>query len=83
MIDAGLADLVAGTESIESLLVSLSAPRLQREGVPVPRDVFPDADARLYRMLERNHGDLAHARYLAHLRQAESFANACSSARVA
>jgi hypothetical protein len=82
VVDAGLAALAAGDESIESLLVSLAAPRLRREGVPLPRDVFVDADVRLYRLLETTDGRLAHARYLAYLRQAESFANACARARV-
>jgi len=81
-VDAGLAALARGDESIESLLVSLAAPRLRREGVPLPRDVFADADVRLYRLLEQNGGDLAHARYLAYLRQAASFADACADARV-
>jgi hypothetical protein len=83
VIDAGLAALADGKESIESLLVSLAAPRLRREGVPLPGDVFMDADVRLYRLIEQNSGTLAHARYLAYLRQAESFADACASARVA
>jgi len=82
LVDAGLEDLGAGVESVGSLLVSLAAPRLQREGVPVPRAVMQDADVRLYRRLEREHGELAHARYLAHLQQVESFANACASVRV-
>jgi hypothetical protein len=69
-VDAGLADLAAGRESIESLVVSVAAPRLKREGVPMPRDLFPNAEMRLYRLLERTGGDLAHARYLAWLRQA-------------
>ena len=81
-IDAGLADLSAGEESIESLLVSLAAPRLKREGVPLPQDVFADPDVRLYRLLEQTGGSLAHARYLAYLRQASSFADACSAAAV-
>jgi len=81
VVDAGLAALARGEESIESLLVSLAAPRLRREGVPLPRDVLADADVRLYRMLEQD-GDLAHARYLAYLRQAASFADACAAARV-
>lgn len=81
-MDAGLDALAAGEETIESLLVSLAAPRLEREGVPVPAEVFTDADVRLYRLLERTAGELAHARYLAYLRLAESFANACPSARV-
>jgi len=80
-IDAGLAGLAAGEETVESLLVSLAAPRLKREGVPLPRDLFADADIRLYRLLERAGGDLAHARYLAYLRQAVSFADACANAR--
>lgn len=82
IVDTGLAALSRGEESMESLLVSLAAPRLRREGVPLPRDVFADADVRLYRWLERNDADLAHARFLACLRQAESFANACARARV-
>jgi hypothetical protein len=81
LVDTGLAALAAGEESVESLLVSLAAPRLEREGVPLPREVFAEADRRLYRLLERAEGDLAHARYLAYLRQAASFANACSGAR--
>jgi hypothetical protein len=83
IIDAGLAALAAGEETIEGLLVSLAAPRLKREGVPLPRELLPDASKRLYRLLERKSGDLAHARYLACLRQAASFADACADARLA
>jgi hypothetical protein len=82
IIDAGLAALAAGEESVESLLVSLAAPRLRREGVPLPRNLLPDAEMRLYHLLEETSGDLAHARYLAYLRQATSFADACSNARL-
>jgi len=81
-IDKGLAALAAGEESTESLLVSLAAPRLKREGVPLPRKLFPNADVRLYRLLERTGGDLAHTRYLAYLRQVASFADACAGGRV-
>jgi hypothetical protein len=80
-IDSGLDALAAGEETAESLLVSLAAPRLEREGVPLPRNVWPDADIRLYRLLERTGGSLAHARYLAYLRQAASFADACANTR--
>jgi hypothetical protein len=83
LIDAGLDALAAGEESVESLVVALAAPRLAREGVPLPHHVIPDADLRLYRLLERTSGDLAHARYLALLRQVASFADSCSAARVA
>jgi hypothetical protein len=77
MIDAGLDDLASGKETVESLAVSLAASRLRREGVPLPATVLPDADSRLYRLLEREHGHLAHTRYLARLRQVASFADAC------
>jgi hypothetical protein len=79
----GLADLAAQRESVESLAVSLAVPRLKREGVPVPGKPFPDADLRLYRLLEKTSGELAHERYLAWLRQMASFADACADARVA
>ena len=77
MVDKGLSDLAASIETVESLLVSLAAPRLAREGVPVPRRTFPDAENRLYRLLEKADDDLAHARYLALQRQMVSFADAC------
>jgi hypothetical protein len=79
VIDAGLADLVDGRETIESLLVSLAAPRLRREGVPVTGSIHPEPESRLYELLST--GPLAHARYLAHLRQVVSFADACRLAR--
>ncbi|HCL30237.1 MAG TPA: hypothetical protein DIC52_17625 [Candidatus Latescibacteria bacterium] len=81
-IDAGLVDLAAGRESVESLVVSLAAPRLRREGVPVPRNPIADANSRLYRLLEKSDGELAHARYNAWLRQAASFADACAGVRI-
>ena len=81
MADAGLADLAASKESAASLLVSLAAPRLRREGVPVPR-AERDAEDRLFKMLTRAAGDLAHARYTAHLREMSSFADACRVLRL-
>jgi hypothetical protein len=81
MMDRGLSDLAASRVTAESLLMSLAAPRLRREGVPLPREILADADTRLYRLLESAHGELAHARYLALLQQAHSFANACRHAR--
>jgi hypothetical protein len=81
-IDAGLLSLARGDATVESLLVSLASPRLRREGVPLPCETLADADTRLYRLLEQRDGDLAHTRYLAYLRQAESFADACAVARI-
>jgi hypothetical protein len=81
ILDAGLDALAAERETAESLLVSLAAPRLRREGVPVPSPLLPDPDRRLYRLLEQSSGELAHARYLACLAQAASFADACGRLR--
>ena len=80
IVDTGLADLADGTVSAESLVVSLAAPRLRREGVPIGA-VQTDPEDRLYELLSRATGDLAHARYTAYLQQIESFADACRFAR--
>lgn len=80
LVDRGLHDLAAGETTSESLLVSLAAARLRREGVPVGA-IEPDPRWRLYRMLERTEGDLAHARYTALLRRIVSFADACRLSR--
>ena len=69
-------------ETPESLVVSLAAPRLRREGVPVPSRVLPDPEATLYRLLSERDGDLAHARYNAYRREAVSFADACGAFRI-
>lgn len=81
LIDAGLADLAETRESPESLAVSLAAPRLEREGVPIG-DVLEDPERRLFRSLLQTEGELAHARYNAYLRQLVSFADACRHARI-
>jgi len=79
-VDAGLADLAYERTTPESLAVSLAAPRLRREGVPVS-NVLDDPERRLYEILSRTEGDLAHARYNAWLRRLVSFADACHLAR--
>lgn len=81
LVDAGLADLAYGRITKESLAVSLAAPRLRREGVPVG-PVLEDPEARLYEMLAETDGELAHARYNAYLQRLVSFADACPAARV-
>ncbi len=81
LVDAGLTDLARGKTTRESLAVSLAAPRLRREGVPIT--VFEsDPERRLYALLAQTEGDLAHARYGACLRRLVSFANACRLARI-
>lgn len=80
IVDTGLADLADGTVSPASLAVSLAAPRLRREGVPVA-SVHADPEDRLYDLLSATEGELAHARYAAYLEQMASFADACRFAR--
>ena len=81
LIDKGLLDAAEEVETVESLLIAIAAPRLRREGVPVPRLDVPDPELRCSRALEERHGDLAHARYNALLGQMTSFADACHLAR--
>jgi len=81
LVDRGLADLADGRTTEESLLVSIAAPRLRREGVPVST-TDDEAEDRLYELISNEAGELAHARYGALLRQMVSFADACRSARV-
>jgi hypothetical protein len=81
IVDAGLNHLAAGIESPQSLAVSLAAPRLRREGVPVGA-TLPDPEDRLYALLSNTQGDLAHARYLAWLEQMASFSDACRYRRL-
>lgn len=80
LVDTGLRDLADGKVTVESLLVSLAATRLRREGVPLST-IHADPEDRLYELLSRSSGDLAHARYGAYLRQVSSFADACRRTR--
>ena len=82
LVDEGLTDLASGRTSAASLLVSLAAPRLRREGVPVANPQ-PNPELQLYRLLSSTEGDLAYARYNAQLRLIVSFADSCSVARLA
>jgi hypothetical protein len=81
IVDAGLDDLAAGRATEESFAVSLAAPRLRREGIPVSA-TLEDPEIRLYAALAATNADLAHARYGACLRRMVSFADACRTARI-
>ena len=81
VVDAGLAELADGKTTEASLLVSLAATRLRREGVPLGA-VHEEPEDLLFQLLVKTSGDLAHARYGAHLRQMSSFADACRRVRL-
>lgn len=80
LVDAGVAHLREGRETVEALLVSVGARRLRAVGIDVP-EPFPSAEIRLYELLRREHGDDAHGRYNALLRRLVSFERAAECAR--
>ena len=79
LIDAGLHDLADGVESIEALLVSIGAPRLQRLGIRLPA-TLPDPENRLYELLSAEGSDSAHSRYNALIRRLVSYERAAECA---
>ena len=80
LIEKGLRDLELGAETIESLLVSMSAPRLTTLGLVVAAPIA-DAELRLYRRLAAEHGAAAHSRYNALVRRIVSYQRAAACAR--
>jgi hypothetical protein len=80
LIQRGLEDLAAGVESVESLLVSIGAPRLIGLGVPV-ESPFPSPEHRLYELLSAEEPASAHSRYNALIRRLVSYERAAECAR--
>lgn len=80
LVERGLADLRAGAESAEALLVSIGAPRLAQAGIALPNRL-PSPEHRLYRLLEERHGDDAHSQYNSLIRRLVSFERALECAR--
>ncbi len=80
LVAEGLNDLAAGNESALSLLVSIGAPKLRACGIEVPVAI-DEPNLRLYRLLQRAHGDAAHSRYNALIRRLVSYERALQCAR--
>jgi len=78
-VSRGIADLERGVESVESLLVSIGAPRLRRLGLPVGSPI-PSPEHRLYERLAEEDADSAHSRYNALVRRLVSFERAAECA---
>jgi hypothetical protein len=72
LIQRGVADLRAGRETAEALLVSIGATRLQSVGVDVPSPI-PSPEHKLYLILAREKGNAAHSAYNALIRRLVSF----------
>jgi hypothetical protein len=78
LILAGLEDLAAGRETAESLMVLIGSLRMKRCGIELPdtdADIL-NADYRLYAVMEAIHGNDAHSKYNALIRQLVSFERA-------
>ena len=80
LVEPGLQDLAAGTESVESLLVSIASENLRELGLEVP-PAFDEPEMRLYRLLARDDEDSAHGRYNACVRRLVSFERALACVR--
>ncbi len=80
LVEQGLEDLVAGDETVESLLVSIAASRLRTLGYSIPF-VFDEPEMRLYGLLSAELGDGAHGRYNSLIRRVVSFQRAAACAR--
>jgi hypothetical protein len=80
LVEKGLADLGAGRESVESLLVSIGGPRLRALGFDVPpTDDVPEE--RLYLLLVAEDAESAHSHYNALVRRLVSFERAAECGR--
>jgi hypothetical protein len=80
LVEKGLVDLSEGSETVESLLVSVGAPRLRELGFEL-RAPFEDPEERLYLLLARSDPAGAHSRYNALVRRLVSFERAAESVR--
>jgi hypothetical protein len=76
LIEEGIIDLIEGRETLNSLLVSIGAPRLRRAGIPVPGNTFQDPEHRLYKLLAADEPDAAHSKYNALIRRLVSYERA-------
>ena len=76
LIDQGIADLMAGLETVPCLLVSIGAPRLRRAGLQIPSSTLDDAEHRLFSLLAAENANAAHSRYNALIRRLVSFERA-------
>ncbi len=78
LVTKGIQDLKEGRETIESLLVSIGAPRLRQLGMKVPENTFSTPEHRLYFRLSAENSDGAHSRYNALIRRLVSFERAAA-----
>lgn len=80
LVSRGLADLAAGRESAEALLVAIGEPRLRRLGLEIPPHRLDNPEHSLYLLLAREDEATAHSRYNALIRRLVSFERAAECA---
>ena len=76
LIEEGISDLVAGRETIPSLLVSIGAPRMRRLVLQIPETTFDAPEHRLYLRLRASNPEASHSQYNALIRRLVSFERA-------
>jgi hypothetical protein len=81
LVASGIADLFAGRDSVPALLVASFATRLRRLGIEIPPHAIEEPETKLYRLIERDLGDGAHARYNALIQRVDSFASSYACAK--
>lgn len=81
LIQQGIHDLAQGLETIPALLVSIGAPRLRRLALPIPTQVFPSPELRLYEKLKQSNPNASHSQYNALIRRLVSYERAAECAR--
>jgi len=72
LIQRGVADLNAGRETAEALLVSIGATRLRAAGIELSSPIA-SPEHKLYLLLARERGNAAHSAYNALVRRLVSF----------
>lgn len=79
-VTRGLADLAAGRQSPEALLVAIGEPRLRQLGIELPPHRLENPEHRLYLLLASEDDATAHSRYNALIRRLVSFERAAGCA---
>lgn len=72
LIERGIADLSAGRETTEALLVSIGASRLRSASIEIPSPIR-SPEHKLYLLLAKEKGNAAHSAYNALIRRLVSF----------
>ena len=76
LISTGLEDLACNRQTVQSLLVSIGAPKLRVIGLPIPEVTIKHPEHKLYDLLAEENSDNAHSRYNALIRRLVSFERA-------